>query len=469
MNQSPWLQHLDRRRPVYRLDQHRQEDVVIIGGGIAGMMTAAFTLLRTKRSVLVLEATRIAHGATGHNAGQITSYFERPFPDMVREYGLRAAADACRFVESAWDLFSELQHTFRLTTPIHRFIGYVGFSSAETIQAFLKTNRLRKQADMHVHPLYVAEEQRNSLHLSAHDLEYITFLPQKTILELLETPNTSFIGAQAEQKGATNSAALCEELAEALLTQFPDRFTILEETPVKELRLGRDTRVIVGHTHAIHARSVVLCTNGFESFDLRSDEGVDINHRFHASINPTVAYMIGYVRPEAPPTAMSYLEGPYGDNVPYAYMTRRPHGQGTSLLCWGEPEAELPTLSNYNRHEALPDGMKARLQACVKHLRPDDAKQPLLYRWHGLMGYTPNRVRLIGQDPCHAELYYNLGCNGIGILPSTYGGLRVAQLLNGDTLAPSIFDPQDTRCPLPSATASTKPKTRRSNARKRTR
>jgi glycine/D-amino acid oxidase-like deaminating enzyme len=469
MNQSPWLHQLNRRRPLYTLDQHRREDVVIVGGGIAGMMTAAFTLLRTQRSVLLLEATRIAHGATGHNAGQITSYFERSFPDMVREYGLDRAAEAVRAVESAWDLLDELKRTFRLTTPLHRFMGYVGFSTIETVRAFFETNRLRANAGLRMHPIYLAEEQTASLHLSSAEREQVTFLPQTALLALLETPNHDFIGAQAEQKGVTNSAALCEELAELLLTQFPDRFTILEETPVKELRLGRDTRVIVGKTHAIHAASVVLCTNGFESFDLRSEEGVDINYRFHASIDPTIAYMIGYVRPEAPPTAMSYIEGEYGGNTPYAYMTRRPHGPNTSLLCWGEPEAELPTLSDYNRTEAMPDGMRARLQACVKRLRPADARQPLLYRWHGLMGYTPNRIRLIGQDPCHAELYYNLGCNGIGILPSIYGGSRIAQLLNGETLPITIFDPSDTRCPLPSGGGSTKRARPRSAARTQTR
>ncbi len=469
MNQSPWLHQLDRRRPVYTLDQHRHEDVVIVGGGIAGIMTAAFTLLRTNRSVLLLEATRIAHGATGHNAGQMTSYFERPFPDMVHEYGLQAAADACRSVESAWDLLVDLKRTLDLTTPIHRFMGYAGFSSLDTISAFLRTNHLREQAHLPVRPLYVAEEQRKQLKVRPHDLEHITFLPHATILEMLETPNTAFIGAQSEEKGVTNSAALSEELAELLLTRFPDRFTILEDTPVRELRLGRDTRVIVGTTHDIHAQSVILCTNGFESFDLRSEEGVDINKRFHASINPTIAYMIGYVRPEGTPTAMSYIEGMYGDNIPYAYMTRRPHSQATSLVCWGEPEAELPTLSNYRRGEAMPEGMQARLESCVKRLHPDDAKRPLLYRWHGLMGYTPNRIRLIGQDPCHTELYYNLGCNGIGILPSIYGGFRLAQLLNGESLPASIFDPEDTRCPLPTATKPTKRRPRRSTVRKQKR
>jgi glycine/D-amino acid oxidase-like deaminating enzyme len=35
---------------------------------------------------------------------------------------------------------------------------------------------------------------------------------------------------------------------------------------------------------------------------------------------------------------------------------------------------------------------------------------------------------------------YNLGCNGVGILPSIYGAKRIAQLLAGETLGPSIFD-----------------------------
>ena len=68
-----------------------------------------------------------------------------------------------------------------------------------------------------------------------------------------------------------------------------------------------------------------------------------------------------------------------------------------------------------------------------------DAKSD--FSWHGLMGYTSSGVRIIGRDPYLPSLIYNMGCNGIGILPSIYGGKRVAQIINGETLAPSIFDP----------------------------
>jgi glycine/D-amino acid oxidase-like deaminating enzyme len=63
--------------------------------------------------------------------------------------------------------------------------------------------------------------------------------------------------------------------------------------------------------------------------------------------------------------------------------------------------------------------------------------------WHGLMGYTKSRVRLIGFEPANPVLMYNLGCNGVGFLPSIFGGFRVANLLSAADTDPMIFDPQD--------------------------
>jgi len=57
------------------------------------------------------------------------------------------------------------------------------------------------------------------------------------------------------------------------------------------------------------------------------------------------------------------------------------------------------------------------------------------------MAYTDNRLRLIGVEPRNPVLHYNLGCNGIGFMPSVYGGHRIGRLLAGDALGPSLFDP----------------------------
>jgi glycine/D-amino acid oxidase-like deaminating enzyme len=64
------------------------------------------------------------------------------------------------------------------------------------------------------------------------------------------------------------------------------------------------------------------------------------------------------------------------------------------------------------------------------------------FHWHGLMGYNGSGIRVIGAHPRHPRLLYNLGCNGVGFLPSLCGAERLARMLAGEQLAPSIFDPR---------------------------
>ncbi len=57
------------------------------------------------------------------------------------------------------------------------------------------------------------------------------------------------------------------------------------------------------------------------------------------------------------------------------------------------------------------------------------------------MGYTPSGMRCIGPEPINPVLMYNLGCNGVGLLSSIYGGFRISKFLNKKKLEKSIFDP----------------------------
>jgi glycine/D-amino acid oxidase-like deaminating enzyme len=49
-------------------------------------MTAYMLLMHTSFRVTIIELKRLAHGATGHNAGQAAAYFEKPFEEIVQEY-----------------------------------------------------------------------------------------------------------------------------------------------------------------------------------------------------------------------------------------------------------------------------------------------------------------------------------------------------------------------------------------------
>ena len=85
-NRSPWLAQLGPDEPPRPLRSDRTVDVVVVGAGIAGIATAFFVLRSTGSSVMLVERDRVARGATGHNAGQLTTYFERPLSDIADEF-----------------------------------------------------------------------------------------------------------------------------------------------------------------------------------------------------------------------------------------------------------------------------------------------------------------------------------------------------------------------------------------------
>lgn len=108
-------------------------------------MTAYFLLKETNRSVSLFEATMIGHGATGHNAGQVTPYFEKRRDEIVTEYGLDKAVDAQKSVFHAWDLLMQIFADTGCDVPFHECIGYAGCSTDEQILEHLTKKSLREQ------------------------------------------------------------------------------------------------------------------------------------------------------------------------------------------------------------------------------------------------------------------------------------------------------------------------------------
>jgi glycine/D-amino acid oxidase-like deaminating enzyme len=459
-NHSPWIKQLKRTRPVVPLDKNTSADVAIVGGGIAGITTAYFTLRYTNKTVILLEADKIAHGATGHNAGQITGYFERPLSELVDEFGPKLAVDGQRSVESGWTLLDEIVTEAKLQTPLYRFTGYAGLSSLGQVLLHLKNNRCRVQGGLQAESVLVAEEWDGRKDIPEGYRDLYKTVAHKDLLELLETKNSDYIASLSYQKGCMNSALFSEELTGYLIATYKDRFSFYEGSPVKTVRLQESGGVLEVLSYTIEAQRIVLCTNGFEYFTIKNEAGAEIDTKFHHSVAGRIGYMSGYIEPlNQQPVAISYFPktlGHSGDPTgeSYFYLTRRPHeheGKDSyNLVCTGGPEKVLPNGAAYSREDACSEEMRALID---DFLRDNYAKYPseeteYAFCWHGLMGYTPNGIRRIGPEPCNPVLLYNLGCNGVGILPSIFGGKRISRFLRGENVEQSIFDPHDQRCEI---------------------
>ncbi len=455
-NLSPWLHALKRTRTTCSLQGDITTDTLVIGGGISGVVTAAFTLLETEKKVTLVEAGKIAHGATGHNAGQIVSYFERPFADIVREYGLALAAKAQDGIVGGWELLSTIYRTFELRTPLSTFSGYAGLSTLSDVFHYVHDMVLQHEAGLSIEHMFVAEDILAQIPVKYHHV--CAPVSRDYIAEVLETQASTYIAALVSRKGCLNSAMFTEELVRTLLERYPSRFIVLEQTPIEHVSLGRESGDAFAHAGVIHAKHIVLCTNGFEHIRITNTIGTDIDKSFHDMVLGRIGYMAAYTESLGRrPAGISYLseggekKGSHEavEAAPYFYMTRRPHEvekeEIHNLVCIGGPESNVPVEIGYvqNMH-AYPKEALQDIDAFVgSHLRhaPREPRH-YDYTWHGLMGYTNKGLRCIGPDPDNAVLLYNLGCNGIGILPSLYGGKRIADFLTFGVLDDSIFNPK---------------------------
>ncbi len=466
-NNSPWISQLKVTRVVDTMHSDLASDVVIVGAGIAGVMTAYFLLKSTDRAVTLIEGAKVAHGATGHNAGQIVSDFEKSFSDLVRDFGITKAADAERSVRSAWILLEEIYQEAVLSTPLSSFMGYNGFRTIDHVALEIASNKLRREADLQVYPIYVSEGIAEDPRIMREPKDLYEVIPQADILSLLETSDDSYIGATSTKKGCINSALLVEELVGYLLAKYKDRFSLYEHSSVRlvELDQGVATLRIVtnmrGTDHdafAVTANRVVLCTNGFERIHIKNFAGADIDATFHHMVEGNVGYMAAYVEPlKNPPTALGYFDQEGAKKVygtdDYFYITRRPYDIETSengreqhnLVCIGGPQNPIPETQNYDRQAPFSEEKGKEIDAFVNKTIKREEKSALdyKYQWHGVMCYTPSGIRVIGAEPKNTVLMYNLGCNGVGIMSSIYGGSKIARLIKGEAFPPSAFDPKE--------------------------
>ncbi|HEY9481147.1 MAG TPA: FAD-binding oxidoreductase [Candidatus Paceibacterota bacterium] len=454
INRSPWIYQLEHGRTVDELRSDLETDICIVGAGIAGVATAFFLLKNTDKKIVILEKFKVARGATGHNAGQVVSYFERPFPELVEEFGLTLACEGQKAIEDSWTYIDEMYTDARLAIPYARFTGYDGFSTYDQVLEQLKTNVLRKKGGLPIREVWISDTASFAKDISAEYEGFYKIVSHQAILGALETKQKGFVAALLDQKGVINSALFCEHVVAYLKDAYKDRLSIFEKTPIRKVVAKKDSALIDAGSHTVSARRVILCTNGFEGFSIINEGGLAIDTKFHHLVNGVVARMSGYLENmNKPPMAVSYYVTPEPgfDSMldPYFYLTRRNYefekGKGEhNLICLGGPQHDIPDREEYLYEYDYPDEVQGEIDRFVRKIYDVDPNRKIEYQftWHGLMGYTPNRVRLIGAEPKNPVLLYNLGCNGVGILPSIYGGRRIARIIAGDTIPPTIFDPK---------------------------
>lgn len=465
---SPWVHQLRRTRPIQKLESDLIADICIVGGGISGIMSAFQILKRTDRNVVIIESHEIGHGATGYNAGQLVDELERSVSSLVEEFGLKKTIDGLQSIHSSWKILEEIFEETKLPVPYSTFEGCALYSTRKQIHEQLVNIALMHQGGMNPKKMYISEKHIENLAIPSIYADFYHCIPHEAILSLGDTINPIFIAAFPSKRGCLNSALLVEHLAHYLIKEFTSsRCKIFEQTAVSSITLEKNIVAIeVGDNQkTICAQKILLCTNGFENFKINDTDSA-INFAFHKNVKGLVGYM--YAETEIidhNPSALAYcdptydtpneiafknninpeVDVAYGGN--YVYTTRRPYDLGhmepKNLFCVGGKARVFEDSTLYKKeHVYNPEIKKEYQQFIAQNFAPkkqDDTHKEFI--WHGLMGYTRNGVRMVGFEKRNDLIMYNVGCNGVGILPAVWSGVRIANLLLGDK-SESMFDPK---------------------------
>lgn len=453
INLSPWTHQLKNKTKRNIFSENMKTNCLIVGAGISGVTSAYFILKNTNLKVVLVEAKKLASGATGHNAGQMVSYFERQIYNLVKEYGLEQAISAQNDVNSSWVLIEEILYETKIDVAANFFTGYVGIQNFEDLLIHLENSKIYHEAGIPFEKLSILE---NSDFLDKTPKKYEKFysvVSKENLLNSLETIDTSYKAIVSARKGVMNSALFCEELLNYMMVNFSNRISFFEDSPVKEIIFKNNLARSEINGKYLVSQKIVLCTNGFENIKISNHEGEDIDTKFHQMVRGSIGFMAGFLEEKIlDPTALSYLPkssktgNDAYDSDPYFYLTRRNYDikeKTYSLICVGGPEALLDDTNNYHKEHPYPKEAFKNIDEFIHKTYKYSPKGKIDYKylWHGLMGYTPNGVRLIGPEPLNNNLLYNLGCNGIGILPSIYGSFKISKILNGEKFPKSLFDP----------------------------
>jgi glycine/D-amino acid oxidase-like deaminating enzyme len=323
----------------------------------------------------------------------------------------------------------------------------MGMFNLHHVLVHLRSNLVRRQGGLRTETCLVSDQAEFGSQIPPEFTGLYSVVPQARVQELLETRDDRYRAVLSDVKGCVNSGALVQQVLAYLEGRYPDRFRYVDHTGVGRVVATEDRVAVHARGHSVESSHVVLCTNGYLDHDVVDQSGAPIRLAVDQQITGRVAFMAAFVDQPRPPAAMSYIRNAtIGGDTAYAYVTRRTYDRAddtVTLTCMGGPEHPFREAV-YDPDTPFPGSllgaMDEQVRPFAQPMRPPGL--PYDFQWHGLMGYNESGIRVVGADPGHPRLLYNLGCNGVGFLPSIYGGQRIARLLAGETLPACIFDPR---------------------------
>jgi glycine/D-amino acid oxidase-like deaminating enzyme/nitrite reductase/ring-hydroxylating ferredoxin subunit len=371
-------------------------DVVVIGGGIAGLSTA-YLLASEGREVLLLEARELGGGQTCKTTAHLSSALDDRFSTLERLRGQEVSRMAAESHGAAIDLIERISQEEKIHCDFRRVPGYLFATST---------------GDARI----IEDELAAALRAGLEGVRWLETVPLPDPLPgpCLEFPRQARFQPLIYLDGL---ARACRRLGVVLVSG--QRVTEIQSSDPIEIKTEDGT--------SLKANALVVATN------------TPFNDRFaiHTKQAPYLTYAISAPLPE-----VSVKDALYWDtNDPYHYV-RLAHDQdgGLLLIVGGEDHKTGQASDQELRY--------LHLERWARDLFP--MMGPVRNRWLGQVLETIDGLGFIGRNPSDsADIYIASGDSGMGMTHGTIAGMLLRDLIQGrENPWASAYDPS--RKPLAS-------------------
>jgi len=369
--------------PLPTLQGNISADVCVVGGGYTGLSTALH-LRQLGFSVALLEANRVAWGASGRNGGHVGTGQRADQATLEKMVGHERASRLWQLSLDAVALVEDLCQQFAIDCELGTGNLHLAAKRAHIGELEEEVHHLRQQ----------------------YGYEHIEFLDQQAVAQ-----RTSAQGVYAGvlDRGARHLHPLkyALGLARAALSLGSD---IYEHSRVKHYRTS-DQKVIVSTDQGqVRCSYLVLACNGYLG---------GLENRIAGNIMPINNFMI----------ATEPLSEALADQV---NRDRLSLSDTLFVINYWKLSADRRMLfgGGETYSSRFPSDIKNFVRPYMLQLYPELADVAITHGWGGTLGITLNRMPDFGRIDKHT--FYAQGFSGHGVPTATFAGKLLASAIHGD-------------------------------------
>jgi glycine/D-amino acid oxidase-like deaminating enzyme/nitrite reductase/ring-hydroxylating ferredoxin subunit len=366
------------------LSASTQADVLIIGGGIAGL-TTAYLLLKSGRQVTLVEDGLIGSGESGRTTAHLTCALDDRYFEIETAFGEEGARKAAESHTAAIELIERIVKEENINCEFQRVDGYLFVHPTDTKENLEKEFDATQKAGLQTVWLDRVP------HLSSENGPCILFPAQ----------------------GQFHIMRYLHGLAHAIARMGGKIFTKTRARHINDK--GAECNCC-----EVRASQIVVATN----------TPVNDFAAMHTKQFPYRTYVIGATVPRGSlPHALWWDTGDQDSKwvtSPYHYIRLQHIDEENELLIIGGEDhktgqADDEGIPEEERYNALMEWSKKRFPMIKE----------IVYRWSGQVMEPVDYMAYIGKNPGDDNVYIITGDSGNGMTHGTLGGLIVTDLIQG--------------------------------------